>query len=90
MWPMPYYVATMDRVRDELRRPAVWLVPLVVAAIQLAGSGRPRRHRGGPQLDWVPLNWFGYLLLIAGPVVLLLRTVYPYTVLLAVIAITGA
>jgi signal transduction histidine kinase len=90
MWPMPYYVANMDRVRDELRRPAVWLVPLVVAAIQLAGSGRPRRHRGGPQLDWVPLNWFGYLLLIAGPVVLLLRTVYPYTVLLAVIAITGA
>jgi signal transduction histidine kinase len=89
MWPIPYYVANMDRVRDELRRPAVWLIPLVVAAIQLAGSSRPR-HRGGPDLHWVPLNWFGYLLLIAGPVALLLRTVYPYTVLLTVIAITGA
>jgi signal transduction histidine kinase len=89
MWPIPYYVANMDRVRDQLRRPAVWLIPLVVAAIQLAGSSRPR-HRGGPDLHWVPLNWFGYLLLIAGPVALLLRTVYPYTVLLTVIAITGA
>jgi signal transduction histidine kinase len=77
----------MDRVADELRRPAVWLVPLVVAAIQVAGSTRPR-HRGGPDLHWVPLNWFGYLLLIAGPVALLLRTIYPYTVLLTVIAIT--
>jgi signal transduction histidine kinase len=89
VWPIPYYVSNMDRVRDELRRPAVWLVPLVVAAIQLAGSSRPRRHRGAPQLDWVPLNSFGYVLLIAGPVALLLRTLYPYTVLLIVIAITG-
>jgi signal transduction histidine kinase len=80
----------MDRVRDELRRPAVWLVPLVVAAIQLAGSLGPRRHRGEPDLHWIPLNWFGYLLLIAGPVVLLLRTVYPYVVLLSVLAITVA
>jgi signal transduction histidine kinase len=79
----------MDRVRDELRRPAVWLIPLVVAAIQLAGSTRPR-HRGGPDLHWVPLNWFGYLLLIAGPVALLLRTIYPYTVLLTVSSITMA
>ena len=68
--------------------PAVWLIPLVVAAIQLAGSTRPR-HRGGPDLHWVPLNWFGYVLLIAGPVALLLRTIHPYTVLLTVIAITG-
>jgi signal transduction histidine kinase len=77
----------MDRFRDELRRPSVWLIPVVVLAVQLAGSGRPR-HRSGPDLHWVPLNWFGYLLLIAGPVALLLRTVYPYTVLLTVIAIT--
>jgi hypothetical protein len=28
----------MERVRDELRRPAVWLVPMVVAAIQLVGT----------------------------------------------------
>ncbi len=81
----------MDRLPDALRRPAVWLIPLVVAAIQLVGSTRPPRHRGGPalaELHWVPLNWFGYLLLIAGPVALLLRTIYPYTVLMTVIAIT--
>ena len=87
MCPMPYYVAGMDRVRDALRRPAVWLVPLVVPAIQLLGSS----DRGTAQADvlhWAPLNWFGYLLLVAGPVVLLLRTVYPYAVLLTVVAIT--
>jgi signal transduction histidine kinase len=67
----------------------VWLIPPVVAAIQLAGTARPR-HRGGPDLHWVPLNWFGYLLLIAGPVALVLRTLYPYAVLLTVIVITGA
>ena len=81
---------TLDRLTAALRRPAMWLVPLVVAAIQLVGSTRPR-HRGGPalaELDWVPLNWFGYLLLLAGPVALLLRTIYPYTVLMTVIAIT--
>jgi hypothetical protein len=78
----------MDRLRDALRRPRAWLIPLVIAAIQVVGSNRPR-HRGGPDLHWVPLNWFGYLLLIAGPVALLWRTVYPYTVLLIVIAVTG-
>jgi signal transduction histidine kinase len=36
----------------------------------------------------MPLNWFGYLLLIAGPLALLMRTLYPYAVLLAVLAIT--
>ena len=35
-------------------------------------------------------NWFGYLLLIAGPVALLLRTLYPYAVLWVVLAITVA
>ena len=88
MWPGRYYVADMDRVRQELRRPAVWLTALVVLAVQLGGSFRPR-HRGGPDLHWVPLNWLGYSLLVAGPLVLLLRTVYPYAVLLSVIAITG-
>jgi signal transduction histidine kinase len=88
MWPSRHYVAGMDRVRQQLHRPAVWLIPLVVLAIQLGGSAGPR-HRRGMDLHWVPLNWFGYLLLVAGPVVLLLRTVYPYAVLLTVIAITG-
>jgi len=59
----------------------------VVLAIQLAGSAGPR-HRTRFDLHWVPLNWFGYLLLVAGPAVLLLRTVYPYAVLLTVLAIT--
>ena len=84
---MPYYVSNMDRLVDALRRPAVWLLPVVVAAVQLAGSAGPR-HRRDAMLHWVPLNWFGYLLLIAGPVALLLRTLYPYAVLWAVLAIT--
>jgi hypothetical protein len=71
----------MHRVRQELHRPVMWLIPLVVLAIQLVGSIGPR-HRAGHALHWAPLNWFGYLLLVAGPVVLLLRTVYPYAVLL--------
>ena len=41
-------------------------------------------------MHWVPLNWFGYLLLVAGPVALLLRTLYPYAVLWTVLAITVA
>ena len=77
----------MDRVRQELRRPAVWLIPLVVLAIQLTGSVGPR-HRAGPVMHGAPLTWFGYLLLVAGPVVLFLRTLYPYAVLLTVVAIT--
>ena len=77
----------MDRVRQQLRRPAVWLIPLVVLAIQLMGSIGPR-HRPGLAVHGVPLNWFGLLLLVAGPVVLLLRTLYPYVVLLTVVAIT--
>src|SRR5215208_306201 len=84
---MPYYRAGMERVADELRRPAVWLVPLVVAAIQLVGTAGPR-HRRFVDPHWVPLNWFGYLLLIAGPLALLLRTFYPYAVLVVVLAIT--
>jgi signal transduction histidine kinase len=83
----------MEAVRRELRRPVVWLLPLVVAAIQLAGSTGQRHqphHAGPPDLHWVPLNWFGYALLIAGPVMLLVRTVYPYAALLIVLAITVA
>jgi len=79
----------MDRLEDALRRPAVWLLPVVVAAVQLAGSAGPR-HRRDAVLHWVPLNWSGYLLLIAGPIALLLRTLYPYAVLWAVLAITVA
>ena len=87
MRPSHYYVAGMDRVQQELRRPVVWLIPLVVLAVQLVGSVGPR-HRAGPVMHGAPLNWVGYLLLVAGPVVLLLRTLYPYAVLLTVVAIT--
>src|SRR4051812_25429930 len=76
------------RERQELCRPAVWLTALVVLTVQLGGSSRPR-HRGVADVHGVPLNWLGYFLLVAGPVVLLLRTVYPYAALLSVIAITG-
>lgn len=88
MWPGRYYLAGMDGVRQQLRRPTVWLIPLVVLAIQLAGSVAPR-HRPGPAMHGAPLNWFGYFLLVAGPVVLLLRRMYPYVVLLTVLAITA-
>ncbi|MGX9788502.1 sensor histidine kinase [Mycobacterium sp. MMS18-G62] len=77
----------MERIADEFRRPAVWLVPLIVAAIQVAGTAG-HRHRRFVDPHWMPLNWYGYLLLIAGPLALLLRTLYPYTVLLVVLAIT--
>lgn len=73
--------------RDEFRRPMVWLVPLIVAVIQVAGS--TAAHHRIPHSPWVPLNWFGYLLLLAGPVALLARTRHPYPVLLAVLAITA-
>jgi hypothetical protein len=77
----------MDRVQQELRRPVVWLIPLVVLAVQLVGSVGPR-HRAGSVMHGAPLNWFGYLLLVAGPVMLLVRTLYAYAVLLTVVAIT--
>jgi len=86
LWSRPRYVSDMERIRHELRRPMVWLIPLIILAIQLVGSIGPR-HRPALLMHGTPLNWFGYLLLVAGPVVLLLRTVYPYAVLLTVVAI---
>jgi signal transduction histidine kinase len=74
-------------VRAEFRRPASWLVPLIVAVIQVVGS-TGMRHHPGPEL--APLTWFGYLLLLAGPLVLLARYRYPYAVLLMIAAITAA
>lgn len=68
----------------RLLRTKVWLVPLIVAVVQVVGS-TGARHRI-PELP--PLTWFGYLLLLAGPVALLTRGRYPYPVLLAVLAVT--
>lgn len=76
----------MDALRAELRRPAVWLLPLVIGVIQVVGS-TGQRHRA-PDLSWASLNWLGYALLVAGPVALFARTVYPYPVLLTVLGIT--
>jgi hypothetical protein len=45
----------MDRVQQELRRPVVWLIPLVVLAVQLVGSVGPR-HRAGSVMHGAPLN----------------------------------
>lgn len=82
----------MDRVIGRLgatlRRPAVWLLPLVIAAIQVAGATGASRHRGA-QFGAVPLNAYAYVLLLAGPVLLLARAAYPYAVLLAVLAVTA-
>lgn len=86
MATVPDYVAVMD-ARAEFRRPALWLVPVLVAVVQVAGSTGMRHHRG-PEL--APLTWFGYLLLLTGPLVLLARYRYPYTVLLTVATITSA
>ena len=36
---MPYYVSNMDRLMDALRRPAVWLIPVVVAAVARGRGG---------------------------------------------------
>ncbi|ORA28665.1 sensor histidine kinase [Mycobacterium aquaticum] len=75
----------MDASADH-RRPALWLVPLLVAVIQVAGSTGMRHHRG-PEL--APLTWFGFVLLLAGPLMLLARYRHPCPVLLAVTAITA-
>jgi signal transduction histidine kinase len=75
----------MDASAD-LRRPALWLVPVLVAVVQVAGSTGMRHHRG-PEL--APLTWFGFVLLLAGPLVLLARYRHPFPVLLAVTAITA-
>ena len=86
LWSRPRCVSDMERIRHELRRPMVWLIPLIILAIQLVGSIGPW-HRPVLLMPGTPLNWFGYLLLVAGPVVLLLHTVYAYAVLLTVMAI---
>ncbi len=69
-----------------MRRPRTWLVPLVVAAIQVVGS--TGSHHQHPDTGWRELDWFAYLLLVGGPLALLARGRYPYAVLLVVMAVT--
>ncbi|MBA0047671.1 sensor histidine kinase [Mycobacteroides sp. LB1] len=73
---------------DAMHRPRTWLVPLVVAAIQVVGSAGSRHQH--PDMGWRELDWFAYLLLVSGPIALLARRRYPYAVLLIVIAVTVA
>ncbi|WP_078324564.1 sensor histidine kinase [Mycobacteroides salmoniphilum] len=71
---------------DVMRGPRTWLVPLVIAAIQVVGSTGSRYQH--PDTGWRALDWFAYLLLVAGPLALLARSRYPYAVLVIVLAVT--
>lgn len=71
---------------DAMRSPRTWLVPLVIAVIQVVGSTGARYQH--PDVGWRELDWFAYLLLVAGPLALLARRRHPYAVLLIVLAVT--
>ncbi len=71
---------------DAMRSPRTWLVPLVIAVIQVVGSTGARYQH--PDVGWRELDWFAYLLLVAGPLALLARRLHPYAVLLIVLAVT--
>lgn len=58
---------------------------LLVALIQLAGSGAAGRHQTAGR---VPLDAFGYLLLVAGPALLVLRRRRPVPVVAGTAAVT--
>lgn len=79
----------IGRSSATLQRPTVWLLPLVIAVIQVVGSTGAARHRRA-EFAAVPLNAYAYVLLLAGPVLLLARAAYPYAVFLMVLAVTAA
>jgi signal transduction histidine kinase len=54
----------IGRLGATLQRPAVWLLPLVIAAIQVAGSTGASRHRAA-EFGAVPLNAYAYVLSLA-------------------------
>ena len=56
--------------------PSLWVPALVLAFVQVAGSSVAGRH----QTARVDLDWLGYLLLLAGPALLLLRRRKPVEV----------
>lgn len=67
------------------RRPPVFFVPVIVAVIQLVGTGFAREHQGDASF-----SAFTVALLLAGPLALAWRRRFPIAVLLVVAAITGA
>ncbi|MFC9969648.1 sensor histidine kinase [Spirillospora sp. NPDC127200] len=90
--------------RPPLLNPAawpVWVVPLVLAFVQVMGSFGAQQG-GGPPGRWqergedlhtaypsTPLDAFGVALLLAGPALLLLRRRHPVVALAAVGTVTG-
>ncbi|MEW2522582.1 sensor histidine kinase [Actinacidiphila alni] len=64
--------------------PSLWVPAVVLAFVQLVGSGVAGRH----QPERVDLFWFGYVLLLAGPVLLLLRRRAPVVVAAATGGVT--
>lgn len=66
-----------------LRRPFLVGIPVLVLLIQLVGTTFAAEHQNDP------LDPFAYCLLIAGPVVLLLRDKFPLPVFFTVVAITA-
>ncbi|WP_245552937.1 sensor histidine kinase [Nocardia veterana] len=73
----------MESTRRTLTREVA--LSLVVAAVQLVGGHAANMHQSGLR----PLDGLGYALLVAGPVLLLLRRRLPHTVLLGVLAVTA-
>ncbi|RPE35641.1 sensor histidine kinase [Kitasatospora cineracea] len=59
---------------------------VVVAVLQVAGTTAAQRHQGGR----VPLDAWGYLLLVLGPALLVLRRRWPAATVAAVSAVTAA
>ncbi|MBL1077378.1 sensor histidine kinase [Nocardia sp. 2] len=62
------------------------LLALVVAVIQLGGGTMANQHQTGLR----SLDWLGYALLVAGPILLVVRRRYPYEVFYGVLAACAA
>ena len=61
------------------------MLTVIVAGVQMGAGHAANAHQSGVRA----LDGFGYALLLAGPVLLLLRRTHPRTVFLAVLAVTA-
>jgi signal transduction histidine kinase len=73
-------------MRSERRGPPFGVVVAIVALIQIAGTHVAATHQPATR----PLDGIGYALLLAGPLLLLLRRRAPVLMLGAVLVVTGA